>query len=90
MEITGGVAITMGLAVIAGFVTQAIKQRVPQQYHRFIPLPLAAVLVGVGVALAWLQGQNLAEGGLQGFFSAALAVYGYEFFEAFSPRVRSG
>ena len=52
MEITGGVAITMGLAVIAGFVTQAIKQMVPQQYHRFIPLPLAVVLVFAGAGMA--------------------------------------
>lgn len=80
MEITGNVAITATIAVIAAFITQAVKQAIPESYHRFIPLPLALVLVGVGVLLAYLQGQDMVQGGIMGFMAAALAVYGYEFF----------
>jgi len=79
MEITGNVTITAVIAVIAAFITQAVKQAIPEQYHRYIPLPLAAVLIGVGVLLAWLQHQDMVQGGIMGFMSAALAVYGYEF-----------
>ena len=79
MEITGNILITATAAVIAAFITQAVKQAVPQQYHRYIPLPLAAILIGVGVLLAWLQGQDMVQGGIMGFMSAALSVYGYEF-----------
>lgn len=79
MEITGSVTVTAVMAVVAAFITQAVKQAIPEQYHRFIPLPLAAVLVGVGVLLAWLQAQDMVQGGIMGFMAAALAVYGYEF-----------
>ena len=79
MEITGTIIITASIAVIAAFVTQAVKQIVPEEYHRYIPLPLALVLVGVGVLLAWLQAEDLVAGGIGGFMAAALAVYGYEF-----------
>jgi len=79
MEITGNVTITAVIAVIAAFITQAVKQAIPQAWHRYIPLPLAAVLIGVGVLLAWLQRQDMVQGGIMGFMAAALAVYGYEF-----------
>ena len=86
MEITGNVAITATIAVIAAFITQAVKQAIPEQYHRYIPLPLAAILSGVGVGLAWLQGQDMVQGGIMGFMAAALAVYGYEFIDGFIKR----
>ena len=79
MEITGSVTITAVMAVIAAFITQGVKQAIPEQYHRFIPFPLAAILVGVGVLLAWLKGQDMVQGGIMGFMAAALAVYGYQF-----------
>ena len=79
MEITGNVVVTATIAVIAAFITQAVKLAIPEQYHRYIPLPLAAVLVGVGVLLAWLQNQDMVQGGIMGFMAAALAVFGYEF-----------
>ena len=79
MEITGNVVITATIAVIAAFITQAIKQATPESWHRYIPLPLAAALVAVGVLLAWLQNQDMVQGGIMGFMAAALAVYGYEF-----------
>lgn len=79
MEITGTVIITATMAVIAAFITQAVKGIVPEEYHRYIPLPLALVLVGIGVLLAWLQGNPMVAGGIGGFMAAALAVYGYEF-----------
>jgi energy-converting hydrogenase Eha subunit A len=83
MEITGSVVVSAIMAVIAGFVTQAVKQAVPESWHRYIPLPLALVLTGVGVLLAWLQGQNMVTGGLEGFLGAALAVYGYQAIRGF-------
>jgi hypothetical protein len=86
MEIVGSIAISMTVAVIAAFVTQAVKQVVPQGYHRYIPLPLALALTGAGVLLAWLQGENMVAGGVEGFLAAALAVYGYELFEMFGAK----
>jgi hypothetical protein len=79
MEITGNVTITAVMAVIAAFITQAVKQAIPSAWHRYIPLPLAAVCIGAGVLLAWLQSQDMVQGGIMGFMAAALAVYGYEF-----------
>jgi len=79
MEITGNVTITAAIAVIAAFITQAVKQAVPETYHRYIPLPLAVVLVAAGVLLAYLQRTDMVQGGIMGFMAAALAVYGYEF-----------
>lgn len=78
MEITGSVVVSAVMAVVASFLTQAVKQAIPETYHRYIPIPLALVTVGVGVLLAWLQGQNMVTGGIEGFLAAALAVYGYE------------
>lgn len=78
MEITGSVVVSAIMAVVASFLTQAVKQAIPEKYHRYIPIPLALVTVGVGVLLAWLQGQNMVTGGIEGFLAAALAVYGYE------------
>lgn len=80
MEIQGTILITALAAVTAAFLTQYVKGVTPEQYHRYIPLPLALVLIGIGVLLAWLQEEPLVAGGIQGFVSAAFAVYGYEFF----------
>lgn len=78
MEITGSVVVSAVMAVIASFLTQAVKQAIPEVYHRFIPIPLALLTTGIGVLLAWLQGQNMVTGAIEGFLAAALAVYGYE------------
>lgn len=78
MEIAGSVTVSAVMAVIASFVTQAVKQAIPENWYRYIPLPLALVMVGVGVLLAYLQAADMVAGGLEGFMAAAFAVYGYE------------
>jgi hypothetical protein len=84
MEING-FAVSGIMAAIAAFVTQAVKQAIPEQMHRYIPIPLALVLVGIGVFFAWYRGTDLLAGGIEGFVAAALAVYGYEFVKMFRP-----
>ena len=79
MEITGKILITATMAVMAAFFTQSVKQAIPERYHRYIPLPIAVVLIGIGVFVAWLQGGDMVAGGIGGMMAAALAVYGYEF-----------
>lgn len=80
MEIVGSLAVSAIMAVVAAFVVQAVKDLPPlKPYHDYIPLPLALILVGVGVFLAWVQGADLVQGGIEGFIAAALAIYGYEF-----------
>ena len=80
MEIVGSLVVASIMALIAAFVVQAVKQLpVLKPYHDYIPLPLALILVGVGVLLAYLQGGDLVQGGIEGFIGAALAIYGYEF-----------
>ena len=78
MEITGDIRISAVMAVIASFLTQAVKQIIPEEYHRYIPLGLAAVLIGAGVLLAFLQGQSMVDGGIEGMMAAAFAVFGYQ------------
>ncbi len=79
IEIVGGLQVTALMAVVAAFVVQAVKQAINPEYHRFLPLPLAMVLVVIGALVALLRGENPVEGGIMGFVAAALAVYGYEF-----------
>jgi len=79
MEIVGSVTVSALMAIVAGFITQWVKGIVPEQYHRYIPGPLALVTIGIGILLAWLQGQDLVAGGIEGFLAAALAAYGYDF-----------
>jgi hypothetical protein len=76
--ITGAVTTSAIMALIAAFIVQGFKQILNEAYHRFIPLPLGAVMVGVGVLLARLTGNNLVDGGLEGIVAAALAAYGYD------------
>ena len=78
MEITGDIRVSAVMAVIASFLVQAVKPMVPEQYHKFIPLPLAGVLIGIGVLLAFLQSADMVAGGIEGMMAAALAVFGYE------------
>lgn len=79
MEIQGTLVVTALAAVIAGFLVQAVKLILAEEYWRYIPLPLAAVLIGIGVLLAWLQGEPLVAGGINGFLAAALAAFGFDF-----------
>ena len=79
VEITGTIAVTAAIAIAAAFITQAVKQALPKQYHRYIPLPLALILIGLGVLLAYLKAEDMVAGGVGGFVAAAWAVYGYEF-----------
>jgi len=69
------------MAVISVFLVQAIKGSIPKQYHRYIPIPIMLVLVGIGVLLAWLTSGDMVAGGIEGVFGAALAVYGYQFYK---------
>ena len=90
ISITGSVAVPVIMAVVAGFLTQAVKQAIPEKYHRFIPIPLAVALCGAGVLLAWLQGTNPVDGGTAGIVAAALAVYGYQVVKGFIKPDASG
>jgi len=86
MEITGSVAVSALMAIIAGCLTQFVKGIFDESLHKWIPLPLALILIGVGVGLAWLQGQDMVVGGIEGFLAAALAVYGYQAIKGFITR----
>jgi len=79
MEIVGSVTVSAFMAIVAGFLTQWIKGMMPESWHRYIPGPLALILVAVGVVLSWLQSQDMVAGGIEGFLAAALACYGYDF-----------
>ena len=81
--ITGSVTTSAIMALIAALITQAIKQAIPEQYHRFIPLPLAGVTIGIGVLLAFLTQNDMVVGALEGIVAAALAVYGYDTVKGF-------
>jgi uncharacterized membrane protein YqgA involved in biofilm formation len=83
MEIVGSVTVSALMAIVAGFITQFVKGAIPEEFHRFIPLPLALVTIGLGVLLAWLQGQDMVAGGIEGFLAAALAAYGYDAIKGF-------
>jgi len=69
------VPIAVGLALLV----QAIKDAVPEQYHRFIPLALLFVGPAVGVGLSLVMGNTWQDGIIQGVIGAAGSVYGYEF-----------
>ena len=47
--IEGAITTSAIMALIAAFITQGVKQAIPEQYHRFIPLPLGALCVGIGI-----------------------------------------
>ena len=81
VEIQGTLVVTALMALVAGFVVWAIKLGLGeewQKYWRYIPIPLALVLIGIGVLIAWLQGEPLVAGGINGFIAAAAAAYGYD------------
>ncbi len=82
VDIVGTATISIAMAVLSIFLVQAIKQAIPETWHRYIPIPLLIVLVAAGVLLAWLQGGDMVSGGIEGLFGAALAVYGYEFYKS--------
>lgn len=84
MEIQGSLTTVALMALFAMFIVQAVKKVLREEYHKFIPLPLAAVCVAVGVGLAYLaapgfEGMSLVAGGAAGFVSAAFAAFGYDF-----------
>lgn len=82
MEIVGTATVSISMAVIAIFLTQAVKQALPEAWHRYIPIPIMVVLVLVGALLAYFTGADLVQGSLEGVFGAALAVYGWELFKS--------
>lgn len=81
--ITGAITTSATMALIAAFITQAVKQAIPEEWHRFIPLPLAAVTIGVGILLAFLTSNDMVAGAIEGIVAAALAVYGYDAVKGF-------
>ena len=80
---SGDVRVSAVLGIVAALLTQYVKGVIPEEQHKWIPLPLALVCMGVGVLYAFLQGQNMVNGGVEGFVAAAIAVYGYQFVKAF-------
>lgn len=84
MRIEGDLLTVAIMALFAAFVVEAVKRIVDEQYYRYIPLPLAALCVVVGVAMAALaapgfEEMSLVQGGSAGFVAAALAAFGYDF-----------
>ena len=82
MEIRGTLVVTALMALVAGFIVQSIKLGLGeewQKYWRYIPIPLAFVLIGIGVLIAWLQQEPMVAGGINGFIAAAVAAYGFDF-----------
>ena len=78
MEIQGTLVVSVVMVVTASFLTEAVKKILPEHLHRYIPLPLAIVLIGIGVLLAYLQSEDMVAGGIQGLMVAALAALGYD------------
>lgn len=81
--ITGNIATSAIMALIASFITEGVKRILAEPYYKFIPLPLGAVCVGIGVLLAWLSGADMVAGGLEGIVAAAIAAYGYDTVKGF-------
>ena len=79
----GDLRVSAVLGAVALFLTQYFKGIIPEQHHRYIPLPLALACVGIGVLLAFLNGANMVTGGTEGFIAAAIAVYGYQLIRGF-------
>lgn len=66
------------MALIAAFLVQGVKQILAEKYYRFIPLPLGALCIGIGVLLAFLTGNDMVAGGIEGIVAAAIAAFGYD------------
>ena len=81
--VTGAITTSAIMALIAAFLTQAVKQAIPEQYYRYIPLPLAGATIGIGVLIAYLSGNDMLVGALEGVVAAALAVFGYDAVKGF-------
>jgi len=81
--VTGSVTTSAILALIAAFLVQAVKQAIAEEYYRFIPLPLGAVMLGVGILLAFLSGNDMVAGAMEGIVAAALAAFGYDMVSGF-------
>ena len=71
--------VTPAIAVAMALLVQAVKQAVPDQFHRFSPLALLFLGPAVGVGLALTLGNTWQQGVVEGVIAAAGAVFGYEF-----------
>lgn len=71
--------VTPAIAVAMALLVQAVKQAVPDQFHRYIPLALLFLGPAVGVGLALVLGNTWQQGVVEGIIAAAGAVFGYEF-----------
>ena len=71
--------VTPAIAVAMALLVQAVKQAVPDQFHRFIPLALLFLGPAVGVGLALTLGNTWQQGVVEGIIAAAGAVFGFEF-----------
>lgn len=76
------------IAVALAFLVQAVKEAIPEQYHRFIPVALLFLGPAVGVCLALVMGNTWQQGIIEGVFGAAGAVYGYEFVKGIVKQIR--
>ena len=66
------------LAVVANIVVQLVKGFLPEDWAKWIPLGLFALMMPVGLGIAAYVGRDLVVGLLEGFFAAASAVGLYE------------
>lgn len=80
IEVTGHIVIGVVSLLAAAFVVRATREMVGEELHRFLPLPLAALLVLCGIALATVKGLDPVDGGTEGFIALALAWYGPELY----------
>ena len=79
MEITGSLGTVAIVALVAAFLVEALK-RIPEldPYQKYIPIPLAIVMIGVGIGWALLNGLDPVQGGAGGLVAAALAAFGFD------------
>lgn len=66
------------LSSVAAIFTQLLKGLLPENVRTYIPLILIAILVPLGVGLAFYTGRDPVAGALEGLFAAASAVGFYE------------
>ena len=81
MEIQGTLVVTALMALVGVFLVQGVKLALGKEwagYWRYIPIPLALVMIGIGVLLAYLQGEDLVAGGINGFVAGAFSAFGYD------------
>ena len=83
MEIVGTIVAPIGLALVEMILGQGIKKILPEEHHKYLPIPLALICGAIGVAWSFWGDTEWWKMMISGFGVAALAVFGWEFFEIF-------